>query len=203
MASMRTLRKSLKVIDRLTQIFGSEISPFPVMFDTNTGSIVSKWEGSGSLVEARKKGPGVMEQIFQELPLETLRRFVIFSKAPEVEPAQKEWKEFETKLLTTAQRVVIRRVRQQFKRPLEALPRPNKKKWGRGRPRLNRERPILVRQTIEQWLDSGECKTITEAVEKAAKLFGDGKTPRHMDTIWRYLRHAGRVGPRSSKSSAR
>ena len=203
MASMKTLRKSLKTIDRLTQIFGSEIPSFPVMFDTNTGSIVSKWEGSGPLVEARKKGPGVMEQIFEELPLETLRRFVIFSKAPELEPTQKEWKEFETKLFTAARRVIVRRVRQQFKRPLEALPRPNKVKRGRGRPRLKRERPKLVRQTIENWLDSEECKTITEAVEKAAKLFGDGKTPCHIDTIWRYLRHAGRVGPRSAKSSAR
>jgi hypothetical protein len=200
MASEKTIRKSLKILDRLTQIFGSEIPSFPVMFDAE-GKIVTKWEGGGPLVEARKKAPGMMERIYRELPRETLLRFIILTKAPTIEPVQKEWEEFETKLLTTARRVVIRQIRGQFKKPLERLPQLEKK--DRGRPRLKEERAKLVQQTIERWLDSGECKTISKAVEKAADFFSDGKTKLHVDTIWRYLRHAGRVGPRSAKSSAR
>lgn len=203
MASKNTVRKSMRIITRLTKIFGPEIHPpFAVMFDRQ-GKIITRWEGEGSLAKARKRGPGTMEEIYRELPRETLLKYIIFTETPAVKPTQKEWEEFERKLLTTARRVVIRQIRKRFKEPIERLPEPPKKKQGRGRPRLKEDRPKLVLQTVEQWLSSGECKTTTEAVAKAAQLFGDGKTPLHVDTVWRYLRHAGRVGPRSAKLSSK
>ncbi|HYY73166.1 MAG TPA: hypothetical protein VE778_06200 [Candidatus Bathyarchaeia archaeon] len=200
MASEETVRKSLKIINKLTRIFGQEIESFPVMFDSE-GKIITKWEGGGRLVEARKRGPGTMERIYRELPRETLLRFVVPTKAPVVEPTQKEWEEFEANLFTAARRVTIRKVREQFKKPMSKLPQPTKRK--RGRPKLKQERVRLVRETIEKWLDSGECKTTTDAVKKAAEFFGDPGPSLHVDTIWRYLRAANRGRKPSTKPSAR
>ncbi len=201
MASRKTVCRTGKIVSRLTQIFGPELhAPFPVMFNRK-GKIITKWEGTGPLVEARKKGPGTFERIYQQLPRETLLRFIIPTRAPMAEPTEREWQEFETKFLITARRAIIRQVRKQFQRLSKGLPEPAKRK--RGRPKRKEARVKMIQETIERWLDSGKYKTKTEAVEEARRLFGDGKVSLHRDTIWRYLRAARHAGPSSASPSSR
>jgi len=140
-----------------------------------------------------------MGQIYKELPRETVRRFITYTDAPTAEPTEKEWEEFEHKLFTMARRAAIRRVRKQFKRP-SGMPKPPKRTP--GRPKRKEEKIRMVQETIAQWLDSGECKTKTEAVKRATTFFHF----QSEDTIWRYLRvasQAKRARPRSAKPSTR
>ena len=145
-----------------------------------------------------------MQQAYKELPRETVLKFITHTNAPTVEPTQKEWEEFENKLFATARRVAIRQVRSRFKKLSKEPAQPIKKE--RGRPKRNKRQVKIIQKTIAQWLDSKKCKTKTEAVKRAAEAFGDGKTPLHVDTIWRYLQaasQASRARPRSAKPSAR
>jgi len=189
MASEKTVRKTIKVLDRLTQIFGPEMRPPSVTMFDREGKIVAKWKGRGPLVEARKKGPGTMEKIYRELPCETLLRFIVLANTPEPEPTQKEWQEFEYKLFTAARRVTIRQAKEKFKKLSKGLPEPAKRE--RGRPPRKEGKIKIAKETVQGYLDSGECKTKTAAVRKAAEALARGRgTDYCEDTIWRYLRAA-------------
>jgi hypothetical protein len=187
MASTKTACKALKVITRLVQVFGPEMRPpFQTGFNQE-GKIFTK-------------GPGTMGKIYRELPRETLLRFIIPTNTPEPEPTKKEWQEFENKLFTTARRVTIRQVREKFKKLSKGLPEPQKQK--RGRPARKESHIKAVQKTVQKYLDSGVCKTKTEAVRKAAEALAYGRGANYCeDTIWRCLRAASqakRARPRSA-----
>lgn len=177
MASSETVAKTNKIVTRLTRIFRPDMLLRPVMFNQK-GEILTKDRSS-------------MNQVYRELPRETRLRFIVPTWEPTTGPTQQEWEEFEDKLFTTARRIVIRQIRHHFNKLLsERTSRRKRRK--RGRPARSKERIKAIQKTIAKWMLNGECKTKTEAVEKAAKLFGDGRIPLHTDTIWRCLRAAKR-----------
>jgi hypothetical protein len=190
MASEKTLLKTIAILNRLTRILG----PFakealPVMFDAK-GKIITKWEGGGDLVKRRKHGPGIFERIYRELPQRTRQEFMILTSAPTTPPTKDEFEEFERRLLTATRRVANREIT----KILSRLPDPTKKP--RGRPRRKQEKVELVQRTVEE-LEKKMSKVA--AVREAARVLGEGGTPLHEDTIWRYLRvsQVRRTRPRS------
>ncbi len=179
MAATKTIIKTLAITNRLIRL----LRPFaeqalPVMFDAK-GKIITKWEGKGDLVERRKRGPGIYEQILREIPIGVRREFFILTNAPTVQPTRDEFTEFERQFLATARRVINREI----KKRLDKLPDPTEK--ARGRPRRKQEKVELVQRTVEK-LRKRMGKVA--AVREAAKILGEGGTPLHEDTVWRYLR---------------
>lgn len=186
MASLKTNQKAQLVVTRLFKLLWPfAVDPLPVVWDAE-GKILSSY--GGSLGELRKRGPGILELVYRELPASTVQEFVKVTKTPMPEPTEEEFRAFERQFLTAARRVIHREISKR----LEKLP-PSKKR-SRGRPTRKVDAARLIHQTVREYEESGKKKT--EAVKQTAEDLG-----KHVDTIWRYLRslsHAKHALPRST-----
>lgn len=167
MASLKTIRKTMLVIERMTKIF----HPFDVrgvLMDRR--GIVSNW-GKGKLAEERKRlGPGILERAYRELPKNMLQRFVLLTGDTAPEPTKEEFAKFERRLLETVRHILS----QEVKKRIDKLPPPV------GRRERKRERTQLIKETVRQY--EKKRWTRTRAVKQTA-------TDLNIDraTVWRHL----------------
>jgi hypothetical protein len=193
MASHDTHIRTQAIITRLfTLLEPFAEAPLPAMWNAN-GKFVAKWEGKGDLTKRRKRGPGLLELIYRDLPRSRFQRFINpTDKTPTPEPTEEEFAAFERQFLVIARRVIHREISKRLKN----LPR--RKKQPRGRPARNKEFARAILKTLKNHEDK-DGKGKIAAVNETAKDYNCSP-----DTIWRYLRCLKRqVKPQSAKRSAR
>jgi len=181
-ASMKTIRRTIKTRERLAKILRPH-SLGSVLFDSN-GNIVKNW-GKGTLAEERKRqGASVLEKIYEQLPKNLLWKFVKWSAKPTPAPTETEFAMFERRLLGTARRIL----KQDFERILETL-LPYRQAGlpiSRGtteRRRIHREKLHKICATVKEIEGTGQSRT--KAVKNAAERLGYPER-----TIWWNLSQA-------------